>query len=201
MATKTVTNLKNDITTAIPDNTTGLVSPEDVRENMKDICDSLDAGAGWAMYVDDLTIPSQSFGTTPSQLTINGLGAGSTSAHLPVEIRGGAGELWDTTTNKITPIETGDGYTLRLDFEVTADTGVNDIIIQLDIGSGTPINIVTLYAGTGKGTPYFVSQGFPFFSLATFKANGGKIMISTDNSSITVTNRNISIHRISSGVN
>lgn len=157
---------------------------------------------GWANYQDGESSPAtQTFTSTPAKLQIDGLGSASESGYLPYEIRG-SGELWDTTNDKITPINIGDSYELRVQFEVTAETSnPNDIISQLDIGGGASPTIViaTRYASTGKGTPYSVNFAFPIFSLTTFVTNGGQIFISTDTGNVTVGARSIFLARISSG--
>ena len=158
--------------------------------------------AGFGFYVEDQTTPStQVITTTPTLLEIDGLGATSTSAYIPHEIRG-ISELWDSTVNEIKPIGIGDGYTVRIDLQITAKGGSpTEIKLELDINGGaTPsIVIVERIINTGKTPPYTVAVGFPFFTLDTFFANGGRIFLSTDSGTITLTNRSISIHRISNG--
>ena len=158
--------------------------------------------AGFGFYVEDQTTPStQVINTTPSILQIDGLGATSTSAYLPHEIRG-ISELWDSSVNEIKPINVGDGYTLRLDLEITAKSGApTELVLELDINGGaTPtVVIVERIIEVGKTPPYTVSIAFPFFSLSTFTTNGGRLFLSTDTGDVTVTKRQISIHRISNG--
>ena len=74
-------------------------------------------------------------------------------------------------------------------------------MLQLDIGGGASPTIVIVQRtiGTGKTPPYPVSVGFPFYSLATFKANGGQLFFSTDTGTVTVSSRTISIFRIANG--
>jgi len=157
---------------------------------------------GFGFYVEDQTVAStQVITTTPSLLVIDGLGVTSTSAYLPREIRG-VSELWDTVNNKIVSINEGDGYTLRLDLNITAKTAApTELVLDLDIsGAATPTTvIIERIMGTGKTPPYTISVGFPYFTLATFKANGGQLFLSTDSGTVTLTNRQISIHRISNG--
>jgi hypothetical protein len=157
---------------------------------------------GWGFYVEDQSVAStQVITTTSSLLQIDGLGATSNSSYLPHGIRG-VSELWDTVNNKIVPILLGDGYTVRVDLQITAKSGTpTEVVFELDIGGGaTPSTvIVERLIGTGKTPPYTVSVGFPFFSLATFITNGGQIFLKTDTGTVTLTKRQISIHRISNG--
>lgn len=158
--------------------------------------------SGFGFYVEDQTVAStQTITTTASKIVIDGVGSTSTSAYLPYEIRG-VSELWDTLNNKITPIAIGDGYTLRIDFTITAKSGSpTELLFDLDIGGGaTPtINIVERTIETAKSPPYNVSIGFPFFALSTFNTNGGQLFLATDTGTVTIEKRQISIHRISSG--
>lgn len=156
--------------------------------------------AGWASYAQSVAT-AQTITSTDSKLVIEGTGAGSNSSYLPLEIRG-ISELWDTVNNKITPISIGDGYTMRIDFEITAKTGnPNGLDISLDIGGGaTPTNVfIERVVSTLKATPYRVSVAFPFYTLSDFKTNGGQIFLKTDTGTLAITARMISIHRISSG--
>jgi hypothetical protein len=157
---------------------------------------------GWGYYKDAETAPAtQVITTTAAKLQIDGLDATSTSAYLPREIRG-ISELWDTTNDKITPINIGDDYTLRIDLEITAKVGApSELELQLDIGGGAAptVVIVDRIISTGKTPPYTVSVGFPIFSLATFKTNGGQLFLKTDTGTVTISGRAISIHRLSNG--
>ena len=156
--------------------------------------------AGWASYAQSIAT-AQTITSTDSKLVIDGGGAESNSSYLPLEIRG-ISELWDTTNNKITPISIGDGYTMRIDFEITGKTGnPNGLDISLDIGGGaTPSNVITeRVVSTLKAVPYNISVAFPFYTLSDFKTNGGQIFLKTDTGTLTITARMISIHRISSG--
>ena len=156
--------------------------------------------AGWGSYTQSVAT-AQTITATDSKLVIDGGGAKSNSSYLPLEIRG-ISELWDTTNNKITPISIGDGYTMRIDFEITGKVGnPNGLDISLDIGGGaTPTNVfIERVISTLKATPYKVSVAFPFYSLSDFKTNGGQIFLKTDTGTLTITSRKLSIHRISSG--
>lgn len=165
-----------------------------INDNFIDLYDVL----GWGFYVDAESSPAtQTITSTPSKLQIDGSGSATNESYLPREIRGSS-SLWDTTNDKILPINDGDSYNLRIDFEVTGESAApNEIIFQLDIGGGASPStvIVSRYVGTGRSTPYTVSVGFPIFTLTTFKANGGQVFLSTDTGSITVASRQILIVR------
>lgn len=167
----------------------------------KDNFDELYSVHGWAYYQDSLTIPSLSITSSETKLTIDGLGTNSESGYLPSEILG-TSELWDSVNNKITPINTGDSYTIRLDLEILSKTGSPTLLdLKLDIGGGSSssINIVERIIGLSKAPPYSVSIGFPIFTLSTFNTNGGQFFIYTDTGSVEIGKRALSIYRISKG--
>ena len=156
--------------------------------------------AGWGNYAQSAAT-AQTITTIDSKLVIDGGGAASNSSYLPLEIRG-ISELWDTTNNKITPIAIGDGYTMRIDLEITGKTGnPKGLDFSLDIGGGAaPTNVfIERVISTVKSTPYRVSVAFPFYTLSDFKTNGGQIFLKTDTGTLTIASRMLSIHRISSG--
>lgn len=158
---------------------------------------------GFGSYVDSEESPAiQVIGTSFSKLLINGAHVDSSSLYLPLEIRG-ISELWDVANNKINAINIGDGYTMRLDFEVESKTGApKGIDITLDIGGGsspTEIEIERIIS-VSKTAPYKVSIAFPYFTLSNFKSNGGQVFLKTDSGTVSISKRKISIHRISSGL-
>jgi hypothetical protein len=135
-------------------------------------------------------------------LLIDGAASSSNSLYLPLQIRG-ISELWDVTNNKINAINIGDGYTMRLDFEIESKSGApKGIDIILDTGGGATPTIIELERtiSVSKTAPYKVSIAFPYFTLSNFKTNGGQIFLKTDSGSVIISNRKISIHRISSGL-
>lgn len=153
---------------------------------------------GWGNYADAATTPAtQVFNTTASKLQIDGGGGGTEENYLPREIRG-ISSLWDTTNDKITPIEIGDAYTLRISLTITAKSGSpNDLICQLDIGGGaTPTIVITEVAADISRTPPFnVTFSFPIFCLSTFLSNGGQLFFKTNAGSVTISNRSLYIKR------
>ena len=155
---------------------------------------------GWGYYKDNAT--AQTFNTTEALLSIDGAGSTTDEAYLPFAIRG-SGSLWNTTTDKVTPIQAGDSYNVRLDLPVTSETGnPTELTVYLDIGGSifsSAVNIVTRYVGTGKSTPYNISASFPIFCGSTFVANGGQFWLATDTGSLDITAPSIFIDMNSSG--
>ena len=156
---------------------------------------------GFGSYIDSESA-TQVITAVESKLLIDGASTSSNSLYLPLQIRG-ISELWDVTNNKINAINIGDGYTLRLDIEIQSKTGSpKGLDVILDIGGGATPTIIEVerIVGLEKSTPYKISIAFPYFTLASFKTNGGQIFLKTDIGSVTISKRKISIHRISSGL-
>ena len=161
---------------------------------------SIEEVPGFGNYDDDIS-SNLSVTSSPTKLTINGLGSQSNEDYLPYAIRG-TSSLWNTTTNKITPINIGDEYNLRIDFNILTKSGsTSKLNLILDIGNlATPsIPIVERDISVTKTTPFSISVGFPVYALDTFKANGGQIFLSTDTGIVTIGQRDIYISRISNG--
>ena len=142
---------------------------------------TLRAKIGWAIYEDsqyNAGAPLTSSNAN-TQLTINGLGAGTTTAYLPT----GVTELWNTTSNKIIAAELGDAYDVRLDFKANPATASDFAEIVFDVGDGggtVPVVSRTItFAKTGASS---FSIGFPIAVLASFMTNGCKIYIDTSGS-------------------
>lgn len=154
---------------------------------------------GWAVYNDDSGL-TQVFGGTPERLTING--GTSITSFLPKSIRG-IDELWDSVTNQIKPISSGDAYIIRISFTITATTSnPTRCDVVLDIGSdddNITIPIVERGNTLRGGNPQPISMSFNIYALDTFLANGGRIFVSANSGTITVSEPNILINRISSG--
>ena len=153
---------------------------------------------GWGQYNHD---GAQTI--TTGGILMQNHGATSTiETYLPREIRGSA-SLWDTTNDKITPINAGDSYQVRIDLPITAESGSpTEIIVDLDIGgtgTGATNTIVTSYLGTGRSVPYQLQVAFPVFCGTTFVANGGQVYLTTDSGTVTITDPRIFITMLSSG--
>ena len=157
--------------------------------------------SGWANYADGQTAPAtQTITTTPSLLLIDGLGANSESGYLPREIRG-IGELWDGV-DTITPINIGDSYDVRFSFTVTGKTASPNVItavLDIGVGAGITINIAETQTPVVVSPPFTITGSIPIFCLTTFVTNGGRIFLSTDSGTLTLSSRSIFIKRDFSG--
>ena len=148
---------------------------------------------GWAIYTDSVSSDFVIL-DIPTFLTIDGLGTDTNTDYLPAAA---TAPLW--SDNKITPIALGDSYNLRIDLEITAKTqNPASIALALDINpDGSPIIIAEKEISTSKTAPYTISVALPIFTLNTFVANGGAILLQTSSGEITVGNRSILIVRTS----
>lgn len=154
---------------------------------------------GWGFY-DDASA-AQSIGTSPTKLTINGLGSNTNETKLPDELTG-SDSLWDTTNSKITPTRNGDAYMLRLDLPVSAKSGSPaTLTIQLDIGGTASPTIVVVErdVSTSKAAPYSLSVAFPIFCLSTFLTNGGQFFLNTDTGTVDIDDPAILIVKLYDG--
>lgn len=167
-----------DTGAAVTDGGTHLVNSDKIYDFT---ISTLRSKIGWAIYEDsqyNAGAPLTSSNAN-TQLTINGLGAGTTTTYLPT----GVTELWNTTSNKIVADELGDAYDVRLDFKANPATASDFAEIVFDIGDGggtVPVVSRTItFAKTGASS---FSIGFPIAALASFMTNGCKIYIDTSGS-------------------
>lgn len=156
---------------------------------------------GWEFSRDDGTTP-QVFTTTPSRLSINGLGANTTSTKLPPSIAG-SDTLWDTTTDFLTPIAENDYYHVRFNFPCTAVAGSPTYLeLQVDIGGGSsPSNVIySLALPIYKTPPFTIGAALPIFISSVGLANGVQFFLNVDAAtSATLTGSNIFVSRAFNG--
>lgn len=137
---------------------------------------------GWAYYKDTALTSGSPLVVNDARvkLTNNGAHANTNKAYLPVDVT----DLWNTSTGKITPKEVGDAYMVRVEFTAKPNTSDAHMKMELDIGNGSPENIVHHHILFPKGqVPHSFSISFPIFTLATFLANGGEIFFDTTSGS------------------
>jgi hypothetical protein len=163
-------------------------------ENLNEIKSTINANAtdaearlvslktGWAYYQDaQYTVgsPLAPNASTRTRLTNDGLGSNTETGQLP----SGVSAFWDVATDKLIGVVNGDSYDLTVD----VPTQTESILIELDIGDGSPdIPIVSRTVSFGESGIRKVSIGFPYFSLATFVANGGKLFVTTSAASFEI---------------
>lgn len=149
---------------------------------------------GFGFYVDSLSTPTITIGTSWTQITIDALGSNVTN-FLPLEIRG-VSDL--VAGNKITPISVGDDYDGRLDLTVDSKSGSpNYLEVIIDFAGSAPdtLRAFTGYLQEAKTPPFRQSLPLDFFTGSTFLANGGTIYARTDAGSFTISDRAIKLSR------
>jgi hypothetical protein len=152
------------------------------------------SGPGWVYYDDSVhTTGSRQtiLAGVRTLFTVDGLGPTTETgfrATLPTDV-------WESNT--INPAVIGETYSARTSLNV-APTVVGDgyVSAQLDIGSGSEINILErrLTLQKGSGVTHSFNTTNALFCLATFVANGGKFYI-TPSINVEVWGRTIFLER------
>lgn len=134
---------------------------------------------GWSQHEDTnqtVATPSQTIATGVRTLWTND-GGSLALEKLPSDI-GVGNHLWDTVTNKITPVAVFDTYSTRIEFKVQDYAGAApDLKVEIDIGGAIGVIASTtrpLLKGGGEQSMTFV---LPLFAGSTFIANGGSIYV------------------------
>lgn len=153
-------------------------------------------GGGWAYYSDTAhtsASPQSITAGTRTLFTVDGLGATTVTDYLATV----PSDVWENG-NILNPSEVGERYLVRVDVMIIPTTVTQNeyVTLQLDIGSGSQINIVEkrLPMQKGAGSAHAFSETITIFCLDTFKANGGKFYL-TPTTDVTVFDRAISIER------
>ena len=150
---------------------------------------------GWASYVDNAA--AQSITTTPTKMTLNGLGTGVTT-YLPF----GVSSLWDTASNKIVAAKLGDLYNIQLTLPITARATAVDLLVTVDVGGAGGITSVahTVALDVDATAPFTVSTNFTLPCGSDLLAQGGQIFLATDAGTVSVEEPTILISRTYSKV-
>jgi hypothetical protein len=151
----------------------------------------------WALYADSTytDVSPLSINNAKVQIACDGLGGTTNKTQLSPNIA--ITDLWDAVTNRITPVNIGDAYSLRLTFDAQGPQNAY-FDIGLDISSdiiNSPIVIAreTKIHPEGTGVTSGYSFDVPIFSLSTFTTNGGALFIDTRDDAIQLDIFNINI--------
>lgn len=151
---------------------------------------------GWAQYGDNQYTAAAPLTITAGSTVIVDLnGAVSTvTSQVPIDAIGG--QLYDVATSKITPIASGDGYSISMGFKGSSNNNNGSATIGIDIG-GSFGQIFKKNFRFPRGTGvihdfYLTSQGY---ALDTFLANGGIIKITSDTGTTHIHDITLQIHR------
>jgi hypothetical protein len=148
---------------------------------------------GWASYADNIHTLAAPFVIAPATTTNLENNAGSViNTYLPT----GVISFYDATTNKITPNQVGDAYTIGLRFSAKTTTQSDSFSISLDVGGTQNIIIaesITFVKAANTEQKFNVT--FPVFSLGTFITNGGLIKIDSGSGTLSIYNVTYFIQR------
>ena len=154
---------------------------------------------GWAQYGDTIytEVSPLVVGVGAEVLLTNNAGNNITS-QLPV----GVDKLYDGSTNKITPVNLGDGYNLRIDFErySTSQAGYGEIKLHIGGTQGVIMSIpVEFPRGTGSenSRPFTVTEFV--YSFTDFINNGGSLSYESIRGTTSIYNIRIIIAKVIEG--
>tara|TARA_R110000803_G_scaffold94488_3_gene162155 strand:+ start:581 stop:1192 length:612 start_codon:yes stop_codon:yes gene_type:complete len=158
---------------------------------------------GFGVYVDSKTTATvQTLSSTPSVIECDS-GGGVNEAYLPRAIRG-SGHLWDSTNDKVTPINQGDTYSVRLTFKTYAKAASPGFVtVVADTGLPTA-STITLNIGQQQSSlfatpPTIMSFDFHMAVGPSFFVNGCRFFAFTDTGTLTINEVTLYINRISDG--
>ena len=134
--------------------------------------------ANWAQYSDTqyntgnrLTVTGGTTVTMPNN-------AGSViNSYMPAGVA-----FYDGGTQKITPQSVGETYEIRINFSANSSTVNNYVLLDIDIGNGTPIIIAedTIPLPRGSGVDHLFTTTIATYALTTFITNGATVKITPD---------------------
>ena len=155
---------------------------------------SSDAGTGWAQYGDSNYIEANPLVTNSGQtsvISLDGL-TNTIKSQLPL----GVSDLYDAVNSKITPSESGDGYSMSIQFKGKNSSNNGDATIFIDIGgSFTRLFPKSFRFNRGAGTAHDYYFAFNFYSLDTFITNGGLMKIESGQGNTQIYDVILQIHR------
>jgi hypothetical protein len=151
---------------------------------------------GWGQYQDSRTTvgtPALTIATGARTKFVNNGGA-LTLEYLPSDA---TSALWNTTTNKHTPIAVNDVYDLRISFKAQNYAGTDPYLTcELDIGGGPGVIFDQLIPLVKGGAVQAASFAFPVYTSSTYISNGGEIYLTyTGTGSCDIFSTAILIHR------
>lgn len=128
-------------------------------------------------FIVDNTAGQAITANTPTQVTIDALGAGTDRSQLPPDITG----IWDEVTNRIRGIQ-GDGRGIEFLFNfVPSDGTASKLDLWVDIGGAfTELFPAHKNIANGQGVDHKDFYLFRCFNGATWQTNGGRIMVQCD---------------------
>ena len=154
---------------------------------------------GWIQYSDDeYTSGSPQSVLSGNTATLQNNGATVLNTYKPTSVT----DLYDDTTQRMTPENIGDGYSMSIRFKLKTTNNNDYINLRLNIGSGSDIIILqeSIRLVKGANTEQFINVNFDFYTLDTFVTNGGLIEIEAVNGNLSIYETNYVIKRTSKAV-
>ena len=151
---------------------------------------------GFEVIADD-GVGTLGLTTSPTLLTINGLGGTTYRSARPEKLITAGTYLWDTSTNTLNPMAVNDLITVRIGLSFSSPTGnPTQLTLKADIGgTGTPTNTIFTDTKIIKSATEPINFVVPLYCLSTFLANGGKFFLELDSGTLNITDRNIFINK------
>ena len=149
---------------------------------------------GWWLIADDTYTEASPFNIPANTRVVLPINPDTViESYAPDSIP--ADQIW--SGNKITPLNVGDSYIVRLSYTVVPDQNDRTVDQELDIAGTEDVISTRFYRlAKGAGVPNKVSNTTSLFALDTFKQNGGEFYIQSD-TNLEIYDISILIHKIS----
>ena len=152
----TVVDLKTQLNTTLADNTTGLISAQDVRDGMQSIVDSITVVSALTTGNNVTGVSVPGITTTPSELPASFYTTEGSGDPALLEARGNPeGDLQVKTTIGL----------LQVGFDVTIETANGTDIGFTLTQNGVTVPMSIIISGRGTGNPVSASGSWLFTSL------------------------------------
>lgn len=152
---------------------------------------------GWQAIADSVKTSGSPLALTAdadTKLTLDGLGAGSSTEHMPKTTPHEDG-FWDLTNNKLFEFE-GAALSMEIDFRATPTAGATDGISMWFMVNGTESHLTTFTFPRGQG----VEEGIVFSSTIGIDAltalHGAEIYIRSNGGTSTAHSFHLSVTRV-----
>lgn len=154
-----------------------------------------DIGTGWATYGDTVYTSGSPFSITSGTTSTLPNNAGTViNTQLPT----GVTSFYDSSTNKFTPENDGDYYTVTIRFKAQTTAAVGGYFdFGIDIGGALGVQFKeTKIFAKGAGIEHNFSIVVPCYTASTFVANGGLVKITSGLGTMTIYDINFQFDRV-----
>lgn len=155
-------------------------------------------GTGWAQYGDATYTEVSPLSVLSGEIGV--IGVDGTTNTVKTQLPEGVNDLYDTVNKKITPVVSGDYYSLTIQFNGKNSSNNGDATIFIDIGgSFTRLFPSTFKFNRGANVAHEYYFTFNFYSLGTFIANGGIIKLESGTGNTEIYDIIIQINKVHQG--